>query len=124
MILLTVIFAQEAPAAAPSNSMYIIAAIPGVVAGAAAYWQSRRATRSTADLERTKVDAGAYERARASYEAAIKELEKTADRACASVERLENIVTLRNEQIERMRERIAVLERLVNDLGGTSRPRE
>ncbi|MFG2001671.1 hypothetical protein ACGFNU_21225 [Spirillospora sp. NPDC048911] len=84
---------------------------------------TERAAEQTAELERTKVDAAAYERAKSVYESALGQLEKQLERLQEQLDRLNEQLareqdtsnTLRN-QIHELRRQVSELERTVGEL--------
>lgn len=114
----------------------IVAVVAATVPGVIAMRQARLAGRATNRLEIRKVDAEAYDRAKAMYESSITQLEHSvvrqnaeSTRLAAEVERLSTAVDRCEKAFElsrtesrvligRLRERIYVLEDLVRRLGG------
>jgi predicted nucleic acid-binding Zn-ribbon protein len=65
----------------------LIAGAAGLLAAVLSYRQATRAVHATARIELSKVDASAYERARAIYESAIGQLEEQVSRLRQEVNR-------------------------------------
>lgn len=85
----------------------LVAAVPGVLA----YRQATKAADATADASRLTIEAGAYERARSLYEAALDQLEKqlTGLQAQLNVER--DVSNRLRNQVNALEDTVAKLRR-------------
>jgi septal ring factor EnvC (AmiA/AmiB activator) len=87
----------------------VIAGIPGVLSGFFAYIQSKRANDRSAQAQMSKIEAGAYERARKLYEDGIRQLEEQLDR-------LKRQITEEQDVSDILRRRVRELEVTVEHL--------
>jgi hypothetical protein len=96
-----------------------IAAAAGLGAAGLSYRQAARAMRAQVRMDRAKVDAAAYERAKEMYEAGIRQLQ---DQVARTNQELQVERTARHEAEEReakLRVRVAALEEIVSQMPGS-----
>jgi chromosome segregation ATPase len=88
----------------------ILAFLGAVVAAYLAYRQATAVARTQARAEARKVDAGAYERAKALYESGIQQLEEQVRRLRAEVDSYRGRAAIAEDASSRLSARVAELE--------------
>jgi len=95
-----------------------VAAAAGLGAAALSYRQANKAVRAQVRMDRVKVDAAAYDRAREMYEAGIAQLEGQVRRATADLETERTARRAAEEREAKLRVRVAALEQITAHLPG------
>lgn len=97
----------------------VVAFVQSTKANRSTAESAERAAEHAAELERNKIEADAYNRAKTIYEAGIAQLEKQLDRLHSQLERLETRLTQEQDVSAGLRGEVSELQRQINGLERT-----